>query len=504
MDKNAKLLIIGIFVIGFISRILFASSNVFFFDGDEAIVGLMGLDHLQGQFPLFFYGQTYGFAFLESILISVVVLLFGHSMLAIKLPMLLLWLISVALLSLTIYRISGKRILPAALFAALFLLSPTWLVWSMKARGGYITAFLTSSIIIYWIFGVKSKLQEWKWLVSGLLLWITFEAQPLWFFPLLPFVAYGIYTHASQVKVAWRPIAFVLGGSLSAFGIFKLLKAGLDSTWNTPAPKFASRLEKISEIPEVLKNTLGGNYFLSSSYEPTNGAYSSLFLIVFVLAAILILRSFLADKKKDMNQMGLVLLIATAFSFTGFLVKSEPRYLLPFFGFALMLLIVGLQVIKPSLSKGYLAAIGVVGLVGMVMLPNFKQYSFVNMKITGVDSRVENDKKVMEELIRLFEHEGVKYVYTTNEFMQYQLNFMTNGEILTMGRADRCRTPWNVPVIREAYKQHPEQFALIGYNFNYQYSGRMPLIRNKVYYVLRPNEEIMNQVGFFNDEKPLK
>ena len=117
--------------------------------------------------------------------------------------------------------------------------------------------------------------------------------------------------------------------------------------------------------------------------------------------------------------------------------------------------------------------------------------------MTKVDKPVRDDEEVMDKLVRKLRSEGVKYVFTTNEFLQYQLNFVTNNEILAVGRKDRCRIPENVEKIMEAYPQHANEFAIIGYNFHYRYSGKLPLVGNKIFYVLRPSKQALEQVGFF-------
>ena len=53
-------------------------------------MALMGLDALDGHFPVYFSGQNYGLSTLEALLVSLGVLIFGTSMLAVKLPMLAL------------------------------------------------------------------------------------------------------------------------------------------------------------------------------------------------------------------------------------------------------------------------------------------------------------------------------------------------------------------------------------------------------------------------------
>ncbi|MGB0368473.1 MAG: hypothetical protein ACPGD8_03645 [Flavobacteriales bacterium] len=495
--RTKLLLLLFVFVACFGTRLFFINSNVFFFDGDEAIVALMGLDVLDGEFPLYFYGQNYGLSTLEALLVGFGVLLFGTGMLAVKIPMLALWASSVSLLTLVFFKLSKQNKLATVLFVAALVASPTWLVWSMKARGGYLSSFFFSSAVLFLLVQFKERLNWMVWLVAGVLLALIYETQPIWLPCMLPIIGFFLW----KQEGGWLKKLPSLGGFVAGSGITGLaffgLKSTIESVWNTPQPNFAKRLMLIDQIPEVLVKTLGGNYFLSTSYEPSNKAYATLFLVVFLAGSILGIIHMYREKKLGLSA---VLMLSSLFSFSGFLVKSEPRYLLPFFGFALMAIVaVYVEVKNEKLKKGILGASVLLGLVGLGTIPNFNDYSFVNMSLTEVDKRIKNDEAGMKKLIRKLKSEGVKYVFTTNEFLQYQLNFMSNNELLVIGRKDRCRIPNNVEEIMAAYPEHAEEFAVIGYNFRHSYTGKLPLIDNKIFYIVKPNKSTLEQVGFFKE-----
>ena len=195
-------------------------------------------------------------------------------------------------------------------------------------------------------------------------------------------------------------------------------------------PNIGKRLEQIGEIPELLLKTLGGNYFLSTSYEPSNQSYATISLVVFLIIAAIAIYSLVKTRKLNLSA---ALVLASLFSFSGFLVKSEPRYLLPFFGFALFTIVaVYRELDNKNIQKVILGSAVILSLMGLATFPNFNKYSFVNMSLTKVDKQIKNDEAVMIKLIRKFKAEGVKYVFTTNEFLQYQLNFMSNGELVVV------------------------------------------------------------------------
>ena len=495
--KNSLIVAALVFAACFLSRLLFVNSNVFFFDGDEAIVALMGLDILDGELPLFFYGQNYGLSILEALLISLGVLVFGTSMLAIKIPMLVLWSLSVSLMALSVFKLLKENKLATTIFVLVMVLSPTWLVWSMKARGGYLTSFFFTSLITYVLVKNKGGLGLINWLMVGVSLVVVYESQPIWLPCLAPLVAYFIWLEKGAVIQKAKSVAAVVVGAGVPFAVFTYIKSTIEVAYAKPALNISKRLTLIGDIPELLLKNLGGNYFLSTTYEPSNESYATIFLGVFLVALVYII--FRAVQSKSISH-SLVFLVASLFSFSGFLVKSEPRYLLPFFGFALFtVVLVYREIENEKVRKGILGVSVLLCFMGLAALPNFSKYSFVNMSLIEVDSQIKNDEAVMDKLLRKFKAEGVKYVFTTNEFLQYQLNFMSNRELLVVGRKDRCRTPENVDAIMAAYPSKASEFAVIGYNFRYGYTGKIPLVDNKIFYIIRPNKVTLEQVGFFKE-----
>jgi len=458
---------------------------------------------LHGKFPVYFYGQNYGLSFLEAGLISLGIIFFNTSMLAVKIPMLLLWGASVVFIALSFNHLLKQKNLLALLFVALLILSPTWLIWSMKARGGYLTSFFLASLTLFLLIKNAGKIKPWLWLLTGAFLVIIYEAQPLWLPGILPVVLYFFFTSNYTLPNYLKSAGMLAGGVAVPFLLFRMIKSSMYVAWNTPQPNIMERLfdvNVIKKLPSLLVESLGGNYFLSTVYEPGNYFFSKFFLLLFFACAGLVVYRLIKSRKAGFSS---VLLLSSLFSLSGFAVKSEPRYLLPFFGFALFMMVAAFSENEnATLKKVFVYCFAAAILTGIYGMSNLRNYSFVNMSLDKVDKTIVNDTKVMEKLIQLFKRENIKYVYTTNEFLQYQLNYMTRNELLVVGRKDRCRIPANVPAIMDAYEKHPEQFAIIGYNFRYQYTGKMPLIDKKIFYLLHPDKATLQQVGFFSEVKP--
>jgi hypothetical protein len=120
------------------------------FDSDQAILGLMARDIVTREgFPLFYYGQQYLLA-IEAWLAAPFVLLIGASVLAIKLPLLVLNLILAAVL---VARLVDEEALSpwAALIASLLIAMPPPIPASrmLEASGGHIEPFVW--VILLWL-----------------------------------------------------------------------------------------------------------------------------------------------------------------------------------------------------------------------------------------------------------------------------------------------------------------------------------------------------------------
>lgn len=120
-------------------------------DADEATVGVMALDILDGlALPAFFYGNFYnGGGALEAYLAAPVFSLLGPSAIALKLCMLGLWVVTALLFADLCRRtLSSRQALSAVAFFALA--TPFFLEWSLKARGGFAETVLFS-VALLWI-----------------------------------------------------------------------------------------------------------------------------------------------------------------------------------------------------------------------------------------------------------------------------------------------------------------------------------------------------------------
>lgn len=186
-------------------------------DADEATVGVMALDILEGRaLPFFFYGQSYnGGAAVEAYLGAAAFALTGASEVALKGVLLGLWLAAAFLFT----RLC-RRVLPArtTIFAVLFFCvgTPFLLEWSVKARGGYAETLLVS-IALLWLAIPPPRLQPWL-RVQGLCFGVA-AGLGLWASEMLLLMipCAGLYLVAERPRnerfraVIWCSAGFLLG-----------------------------------------------------------------------------------------------------------------------------------------------------------------------------------------------------------------------------------------------------------------------------------------------------
>lgn len=117
------------------------------FNSDEAIVGLMARHILQGEHPIFFYGQSY-MGSLDSYIVAAFFLIFGKTVTAIRISQSFLLIIFLFLSHRFAYRLLNSRI--AALWVLAFLAGApvNFLLYTTVTLGGYLEALIIGISIL--------------------------------------------------------------------------------------------------------------------------------------------------------------------------------------------------------------------------------------------------------------------------------------------------------------------------------------------------------------------
>lgn len=179
-SKNVFLfLFILILAAGF--KIVLLLSDAFPFNSDEAIVGLMAKHILEGERPIFFYGQSYMGSF-DAWLVSAGFAFFGAKIWVIRAIQGLLYLCTIAFSMLIVDRVSDSRL--AVIITGVLLAFPTvnMTLYTTVSLGGYGESLLIGSVLmlIFLIlrkeiqsFGKKAILVFGMGLITGFGFWIN-------------------------------------------------------------------------------------------------------------------------------------------------------------------------------------------------------------------------------------------------------------------------------------------------------------------------------------------
>src|SRR5690606_22673678 len=293
-------------------------------DGDEALMGVMSLHQIEhGEMPYFFWGQRYGFSFLEVSSISLFTQLIGYGDLADKLGILLVWVLAIAGMFLFFEKRFDARW--AFWLALLFALHPAWYHWSLKARGGYTTALLSSSWLFY-----LCTLKGNTWLrgsLIALLLVTTYYAQKLWFPSTCLLMLALLLENQSMKKVAFP----LLVGGIVSVAAFYSMSLTQKNFWTPVLVNLDLFQENVLQIPERIEDMFEGNYFLGGTHPVKNWTYNSYSVLrgalIFAFILMLIRWSLIPNKKAQS------LVFLSAIVPFGVLLIAEfnfgPRYLLP-------------------------------------------------------------------------------------------------------------------------------------------------------------------------------
>ncbi len=159
---------LAVIAVALVGRGLLLASGTVSFHSDEAVVGLMARHILQGERPVFFYGQAY-MGSLDAWLIAVGFALLGDTVMTIHLVESLLYLLIVATGFLVAWQISGRAVV--ATVAGLLLAVPTVLLalYTTSTLGGYNETLLLGNLVLLlgWQVTHAQRGSLWRWTLLG-------------------------------------------------------------------------------------------------------------------------------------------------------------------------------------------------------------------------------------------------------------------------------------------------------------------------------------------------
>lgn len=325
--------LIALALVSFVSRLPQLLSPNLLLDGDECTLGLMAKHLAQGkEFPTFFYGQHYGLSTVEAAAGALSFLIFGTGAIPLKLAMLALWTLGILFLFLALSRLLGYA--RSFWIVLVLLLNPAWAVWSMKARGGYVTAFTATGALLWLLMQELESTSVMRELLAGLLTSVIYLAQPLWLPGVLP-IAMAVLLSRRQLSptISYLSVATATGLLVRTWGRQTI---GNPNLWlSLPA------------LAHQIYLNLSGAYYLWWDVEPPGPATKLLagLWCSLLLAAALAQLARLFTKRFYLPSHLLFLALGSTLVAEWLLLEDrDGRYLLPLS--ALLVLLVGVELVE--------------------------------------------------------------------------------------------------------------------------------------------------------------
>lgn len=325
------LLLFGICIL---VRLPYFLSASFFFDIDEATIGIMAQDVLDGgKTPYYFYLQNYGLSTIEVLTTSLFILVFGSTIWALKLSALFLYALGCTFILAILLNKKSSRL--TLILSVIFLASfPSWYMWGSLMRGGYLTAFVCLSVIFYITQVYKPTVI--RSILVGFLFYIGYESHVLLIIIITPLIAYWIGISKTALK-QWF-----------LFGVFSIIPL-LTGRYFFTNPYYGSTSLKIDlthilDQFQILSKGILNAYtgFYAYYVEINIPHYWYLLSIVSIVVIVFLLGHFFVRTEKKEKAL-LLLLLAGGCASAAISLISESyghRYLLGFFTSILLVLFI--------------------------------------------------------------------------------------------------------------------------------------------------------------------
>ena len=308
-------------VVGIVFRAWMLASPIGMLDGDEAIVGLMARHMLEGDFPVFFWGQPYGGPH-EAALAAALFSVAGSSTLALKLVPAALSAVAAVLT----WRI-GRRTVgepAAAIGACLVWVWPFAFVWwSVKTAGFYQSGLVFALGVVLLALRLRERDSWLDAVFAGVLAGSAWWATPQTAFLLVPALVWLVASRPGVLRLT--PAA--LAGAIAAAAPWLLHNLRTDWQSLRPEPLLLPENRYLDHVHaffvDALPRALGLRLTDGRWIPPAGGRVAYVLLLALFVYAALRLR----------GNARLLVLTAVAYPFLFALSPyswfvSHPRYLL--------------------------------------------------------------------------------------------------------------------------------------------------------------------------------
>ena len=426
-------------------KVILLLNNAFPFNSDEAIVALMAKHILQGEFPIFFYGQAY-MGGLDAYLVALGYLIFGQNVFVIRLVQTLLYACTIVIT----YFIgkSAFQSIRAARISAILMAIPAVNVtlYSTVSLGGYGEALLIGAIQIWLALVICKKIaNEPSYglllfllaFLSGFGLWVNgmtlVFSLPVWLYVIWLFIR----KKPLKSNLVSPLLIILFGGLLGLLPILiHIIQNGLQAVWmelfgSAVAVEQGSWL--VRSANHLLYLILFGIPVMLGIRPPWTSEIQLVWLLPLILPLALGVGYQLyadARKKKFPDSayllIGIITVLMAAFTFTSFGVDPSGRYFVPL-------------MIPFVLLSGYtLDRLRMKGWLIPVFLMLFLTYHGVlTWKLAGHEPYITTqfytpamiNHDYDDELMEFLGENDLTYGYT-NYWVSYPLAFLSEEELI--------------------------------------------------------------------------
>jgi hypothetical protein len=441
---------LAIFLVAILLRLPHFFSDGFFFDCDEAIIGIMAKDFLQGKvFPMYFYGQNYGFSTFETI-VAALFIPFSSPIWALKLAGLCLYSLGCTFLVL-ILRIKNISWIWCLVISLILILFPSWFLWASRLRGGYLTAFVGGAFL-WFVFEYMKNWTLLKMMFLGGLLGVVFESQVLILLMTLPVI---VFAARKNQRFTFQQLLIIV--IFSFFTVFAIKYFGHNESvfWEKPELVFDFATQF-----NTLKSQLTYLLFSFTNFYSFTALHSiPLFWKIgasLVSVLILIIGYLRMRRVRDEAFFWTILIVALLISLflISSVVSSAPRYWIGVYTGLLFFLV-------DSFIVMYRNHIIRILYVCLVLLFCVGVVSSLKMRYTWYESTV-NEIEAFDALYQEVNINSAKGVYFTDEPLQWQWNYLYGEKIPATSYYPISRTTTYSKQVKEIYDKEPTSVVLCG------------------------------------------
>lgn len=434
-----------LFGLSFLIRIPYFLSNAYWFDGDEAIVGVMANDFLgSGRLPFLLYGQNYGFASVEVVSASLFISILGNGVMSLKLAGLFIHSFGLSFLvkSLRFAQISKRSLIIVMVLVICF---PPFYLWATQMR----TLSFALACVLFYISFVKQP--TLKWLILSVIISIfCLLSQPMMYLFTAPFI--GVWLLKSRRRYLTF-ITYISLVALTGFLVFFVFNSGRDIHQVATNLGFIQIKQFITQIQGFLSGFTGFHYFTMDVVIP-------LWWKVMALISLLLLGfvSLMGVRNEDK-----ILFVFFVFAIALFLISLSffkhysPRYWINLYGGVLLLYLYTISKNTLNLKLPYRKLtmfLSLSFLMGILVSNKFKIHFYDTQ-----DSERNCFWKLQETVIQ----SGVKGLYTTDVYLQWQWNYLLGDKIPCTSFNNEERTNKFLNLVESTYMNSPSQVGLIGF-----------------------------------------